>query len=1034
MPLPLSSLVRASTGPVARQSALLMRSFARTTTTAPVAILASIRKASSTATKEDLPAAKDAFLQGNSANYVEEMYLAWLKDPKSVHLSWQIFFRNQSQGMSASQSFQTAPTIPPSGGVPSLVPGAQVGSSEVLDHLKVQLLVRAYQARGHHIARLDPLGLSQVGLAAVSPRELDITHYGFSQKDLNRTFSLGPGILPGFLDTGSNQTLCEIIDHLKAIYCGSIGVEYIHIPDRERCDWIRQRIEVPRPYRYSIDEKRMILDRMIWSDSFERFVAAKYPSEKRFGLEGGESLIPGMKALIDRSVEHGVESIVMGMPHRGRLNVLSNVVRKPHESIFSEFSGNSAQDGFSGDVKYHLGMNYERATPSGKAVQLSLVANPSHLEAADGVVLGKTHAIQHYMDDKKRIHSLAVLLHGDAAFAGQGVVYETLGFMDLPAYSTGGTVHIVVNNQIGFTTDPRFARSTAYCTDIAKSINAPIFHVNADDVEAVNYVHQLAADWRKAFHTDVVIDLVCYRRHGHNEADQPSFTQPIMYKAIERQTPALEKYIEQLVNEGSFKMEEIHEMKKSIWDILEENYAKSKDYKAQPKEWMTSSWHGFKSPAELAAEDLPSFPTGAAMETLKHVGDKISSYPPGFKIHSNLARIMNTRAKTIETGTNIDWATAEGLAFGTLLTEGKHVRLAGQDVERGTFSHRHAVLHDQETDSLHVPLKNLGHGQAAFAAHNSSLSEFGALGFELGYSLVNPNSLILWEAQFGDFANNAQCIIDQFIASGEKKWLQRTGLTMLLPHGYDGQGPEHSSARMERYLQMCDDNPNVFPSSEKLSRQHQDCNMQVVYCSTPANYFHVLRRQIHRDFRKPLVAFNSKLLLRHPMARSSLEEMTSDTRFQRYIPETEADKLVSADKIKKHIFCSGQVYYALVKAREQNKIDDVVISRIEQLNPFPYDNVKEHADKYPNAEIVWCQEEPLNMGAWAHVAPRFRTSLRETTHHTNKEVQYTGREPSASVATGNKKTHLAEEYAFLSEALIGEVRKPSDVVGGVPVF
>ncbi|KAF9581928.1 2-oxoglutarate dehydrogenase E1 component [Lunasporangiospora selenospora] len=1031
MPFPLGSFARSVARPLARQSALLMRSdLARTA--APVATLMSIRKSSSVA-KENIPA-KDAFLQGNSASYVEEMYAAWLEDPKSVHLSWQIYFRNQTNGLSASQSFQAPPTIPTTGGVPSLVPGSQAGSSDVIDHLKVQLLVRAYQARGHHVARLDPLGISQADLAAVSPREVDITHYGFSDRDLDRAFSLGPGILPGFLDTGSKQTLRQIIDHLKSIYCGPIGVEYIHIPDRDRCDWIRQRVEVPRPYSYSVEEKTMILDRLIWSDSFERFVSSKYPSEKRFGLEGGESLIPGMKALIDRSVEHGVESIVMGMPHRGRLNVLSNVVRKPHESIFSEFSGNTDNDGFSGDVKYHLGMNYERPTPSGKPVHLSLVANPSHLEAADGVVLGKTHAIQHYMDDKNRTRSLAVLLHGDAAFAGQGVVYETLGFMDLPAYSTGGTIHIVVNNQIGFTTDPRFSRSTAYCTDIAKSINAPIFHVNADDVEAVNYVHQLAADWRKEFHTDVVIDLVCYRRHGHNETDQPSFTQPIMYKAIGSQKPALEKYIAKLVDEGTFNMGQIDEMQKRVWNILEENYAKSKDYKSKTKEWMTSSWHGFKSPAELASEVLPAFPTGAAVETLKHVGSTISSYPPGFKIHSNLARIMKARAKTIETGTNIDWATAEGLAFGTLLSEGKHVRLAGQDVERGTFSHRHAVLHDQETDKLHVPLKNLGHGQAAFSVCNSSLSEYGALGFELGYSLVNPNSLILWEAQFGDFANNAQCIIDQFISSGEKKWLQRTGLTMLLPHGYDGQGPEHSSARIERYLQMCDDNPHHYPSEEKISRQHQDCNMQVVYCSTPANYFHALRRQIHRDYRKPLVVFNSKLLLRHPMARSTLDEMTSATQFQRFIPETEAEALVSNDKIKKHILCSGQVYYALVKAREQNKLNDVAISRVEQLNPFPYDMVKEHADKYPNAEVVWCQEEPLNMGAWAHVAPRIRTSLHETANHAGKDVRYAGREPSASVATGNKKAHLAEEYAFLAEALTGEAVKPKDVVGGVPVF
>ncbi|KAF9586401.1 2-oxoglutarate dehydrogenase E1 component [Lunasporangiospora selenospora] len=1034
MPFPFSPASRVALRHAAQKSALFYRPATVFTGLSIHRAFSSSPQSSKATSKDDLPAAKDAFLQGNSASYVEEMYSAWLKDPKSVHLSWQIYFRNQAQGMSSSQSFQSAPTIPTSGGVPSLVPGSQVGSSDVIDHLKIQLLVRAYQVRGHHIAKLDPLGLNRSDLSPVSPRELDLTHYGFTEKDLDRTFSLGPGILPEFLGIGSNQTLREIIGHLENIYCGSIGVEYIHIPDRGRCDWIRERVEVPQPYKYTKEEKAMMLDRLIWSDSFERFVASKYPSERRFGLEGGESLIPAMKALIDRSVEHGVESIVMGMPHRGRLNVLSNVVRKPNESIFSEFSGNTVDDGFSGDVKYHLGMNYERPTPSGKPVHLSLVANPSHLEAEDPVVLGKTHAIQHYMDDKSRTRSLAVLLHGDAAYAGQGVIYETQGFMDLPAYSTGGTVHIVVNNQIGFTTDPRFARSTAYCTDIAKSINAPIFHVNADDVEAVNFVHQLAADWRKEFHTDVVVDFVCYRRHGHNETDQPSFTQPIMYKAIEKQVPVLEKYTAQLIDEGTFTQEQINAMKTRVWDILEENYAKSADYKTKSKEWMTSSWHGFKSPAESAAMVLPSYPTGSPIETLRHIGNTISSYPPGFKIHPNLGRIMKTRAKTIETGSNIDWATAESLAFGALLMEGKHVRLAGQDVERGTFSQRHAVFHDQDTDSLHIPLKNLSHGQAAFSVYNSSLSEYGALGFELGYSLVNPNSLILWEAQFGDFANNAQCIIDQFIASGEKKWLQRTGLTMLLPHGFDGQGPEHSSARIERFLQMCDDHPENFPKGEMQDRQLQDCNMQIVYCSTPANYFHVLRRQINRDYRKPLVVFNSKLLLRHPMARSSLEEMTGNTEFQQFIPEPEGEHLEGRDKITKHILCSGQVYYALVKAREQNKLKNVAISRVEQVSPFPFKLVKEHSDKYPNAEIVWCQEEPLNMGSWFYVAPRIQTSLRETDHHKNKTVRYAGRDPSASVATGNKKKHLAEEYAFLSEALVGETLEPKEIVGGVPVF
>ena len=567
------------------------------------------------------------------------------------------------------------------------------------------------------------------------------------------------------------------------------------------------------------------------------------------------------------------------MAHRGRLNVLSNVVRKPNESIFCEFGGSvEPSDEGSGDVKYHLGMNYDRPTPSGKRVHLSLAANPSHLEAVDPVVLGKTRALQHYMNDEKERHrSMALLLHGDAAFAAQGVVYETMGFHDLPNYTTGGTVHIVVNNQIGFTTDPRFARSTPYCSDIAKVVNAPIFHVNGDDAEAVNFVCQLAAEWRQTFKKDVVIDIVCYRKHGHNEVDQPSFTQPRMYKQIAKQIPILDKYVQKLLEDDTFTMEDIQKHKKWVWDTLEESYRKSKDYQPTSREWLSSSWNGknnlfqlnyfieilefqitislfkgFKSPKELAEEITPVYPTGASDELLKHVGEVISSYPKGFNVHSGLVRVLKARAKAVNEEHGVDWSTAEGLAFGSLLLEGKHVRLSGQDVERGTFSQRHAVLHDQINEAQYVPLNDLRPGQAKFSVCNSSLSEFGTLGFEYGYSLVNPNSLILWEAQFGDFFNNAQCIIDQFIAAGEKKWLQRTGLVILLPHGYDGQGPEHSSGRIERFLQLCDDHPYVFPSPEKMARQHQDCNMQVVYATTPANYFHVLRRQIHRDFRKPV--------------------------------------------------------------------------------------------------------------------------------------------------------------------------------------
>lgn len=610
---------------------------------------------------------------------------------------------------------------------------------------------------------------------------------------------------------------------------GAVGIQYIHIPDKEQCDWIRERIEIPKPWNYTVEEKRMILDRLIWSESFEKFIASKYPNEKRFGLEGCEALIPGMKALIDRSVDHGVKHVTIGMPHRGRLNVLGNVIRKPIEAILNEFSGTDV-DNPAGDVKYHLGANYVRPTPSGKKVSLSLVANPSHLEAEDPVVLGKTYAIQNLEGDECTHNTaMGVLLHGDAAFAGQGIVYETMGFHNLPHYGTGGTIHLIVNNQIGFTTDPRFSRSTPYPSDIAKSIDAPIFHVNGDNVEAVNFVCQLAADYRAKYKRDVVIDIVCYRRYGHNETDQPHFTQPRMYQAIEQQPTPLTQYTKFLVGRGTFTEKDIEEHKKWVWGMLEKAAAAAKDYVPTSKEWLSASWQGFPSPRQLSEETLPTRATGSDEETLKRIGKAISSYPPGFTPHRNLARILSARGKTVEEGCNIDWSTAEALAFGSLALEKIHVRVSGQDVERGTFSQRHAVIHDQKNEQQYIPLNDLGSNQAQFVVCNSSLSEYGTLGFELGYSLVSPSSLTIWEAQFGDFANNAQCIIDQFIASGERKWLQRTGLVMSLPHGYDGQGPEHSSGRIERFLQLCDDHPNIFPTPEKVERQHQDCNMQVVY-------------------------------------------------------------------------------------------------------------------------------------------------------------------------------------------------------------
>ncbi|CAI7608069.1 unnamed protein product [Penicillium viridicatum] len=972
----------------------------------------------------------DSFLTGSTANYIDEMYMAWKNDASSVHISWQTYFKNMEEGkMPISQAFTPPPTLvpTPTGGVPQDMPGQGLaGGADVTNHLKVQLLCRAYQARGHHKAKIDPLGIrgEAEAFGYDKPKELELDHYGFTESDLSQEFALGPGILPRFItETRKKMTLREIIAACEKIYCGSYGVEYIHIPDRKPCEWIRDRFEIPQPYNYSVDDKRRILDRLIWSSSFESFLATKFPNDKRFGLEGCETLVPGMKALIDRSVDYGIKDIVIGMPHRGRLNVLSNVVRKPNESIFSEFAGSTEpSDEGSGDVKYHLGMNFERPTPSGKRVQLSLVANPSHLEAEDPVVLGKTRAIQHYNNDETNYDSaMGVLLHGDAAFAGQGVVYETMGFHSLPAYSTGGTIHLVVNNQIGFTTDPRYSRSTPYCSDIAKSIDAPVFHVNADDVEAVNYVCQVAADWRAEFKRDVVIDMVCYRKQGHNETDQPSFTQPLMYKRIAEQKAQLDKYVEKLIAEGTFTKEDIDEHKKWVWGMLGDSFDRSKDYQPTGKEWLTSAWNNFKSPKELANEVLPHLPTAVPAKSLQHIADKIAGtgVPEGFELHRNLKRILSGRKKAVDEGKNIDWATAEALAFGSLVDEGYHVRVSGQDVERGTFSQRHAVLHDQQTERTYTPLKHISDKQGSFVISNSSLSEFGCLGFEYGYSLTSPNALVMWEAQFGDFANNAQCIIDQFIASGESKWLQRSGLVVSLPHGYDGQGPEHSSGRMERWLQLCNEEPRVFPSADKLDRQHQDCNMQIACMTTPANLFHILRRQIHRQFRKPLVLFFSKSLLRHPLARSDIEALNGESHFQWIIPdEAHATEAIDApEQIERVILCSGQVYAALSKHREANGIRNTAITRIEQLHPFPWAQLKENLDSYPNAKnIVWCQEEPLNAGAWSYAQPRIESLLNATEHHNRRHVLYAGRAGSASVATGLKAVHLKEEQELLEDA------------------
>eukprot|EP00878_Enallax_costatus_P004918 GHUV01005173.1.p1 GENE.GHUV01005173.1~~GHUV01005173.1.p1 ORF type:complete len:711 (+),score=203.05 GHUV01005173.1:2140-4272(+) len=693
----------------------------------------------------------------------------------------------------------------------------------------------------------------------------------------------------------------------------------------------------------------------------------------------------------------------------------------------------------SGDVKYHLGTSYNRPTINGKMVHLSLMANPSHLEAVNTLVLGKTRAKQFFMDDHDRSKSVAVLLHGDGAFSGQGIVFETLDLCGLFDYTVGGTIHLVVNNQVAFTTDPKESRSSPYCTDVAKTLNLPIFHVNADDVESVVRVCELAAEWRQTWKTDCVIDLVCYRKYGHNEIDEPMFTQPLMYKAIRQHKNAHQRYVEKLLADGSLDKGQVRQVHDRIQEILNTEYDSSRNYRPSTKDWLASHWKGFMSPAQLSRIRN----TGVAMDVLKSVGHAITSLPENFTPHRQIKKVYESRRAMIESGEEVDWATAEALAFATLLSEGNHVRLSGQDVERGTFSHRHAVIHDQDTGHKYIPLAHVFPGQKPFqfTVTNSSLSEYGVLGFELGYSMENPNSLVLWEAQFGDFANTAQVIFDQFLSSGEAKWLRQSGLVCLLPHGYDGQGPEHSSARMERFLQMSDENPYEMPKIDQkewftgshLGTQVQNTNWQLVNCTTPANYFHVLRRQIHRQFRKPLIIFSPKNLLRHPKCKSPLYEFDDQpddqgiigVRFKRVImddggilPKSRAPRPPQEEGFKRIILCTGKVYYELHAERErQGKQNDIAIVRIEQLAPFPFDLVSREIYRYPNAELVWCQEEPMNMGAYYHVQPRLESCMRAEGHPTTGRITFAGRAPSASTATGYGEVHAQEQSKLIDEAL-----------------
>lgn len=833
------------------------------------------------------------------------------------------------------------------------------------------------------------------------------------------------------------MTLREIITACEATYCSSYGIEYQHIPSVAKREWLRSRLEVPTPYSFSREDKKKVLDGLIWATGFERFIAAKFPTEKRFGLDGAEGLAPGVRALIDRCADvHGVEEVVVGSCHRGRLTMLGTVYGKPREAILAEFAGRVGMSvpGMAGDVKYHLGHDGHRITPDGKRVSISLLANPSHLEAVDPVATGSAYATQQLRGDTDRSKAMCLALHGDAAFAGQGVVYETLGLSRLANYDVGGTIRLIVNNQIGFTTDAQDSRSTPYASDLAKYIDAPIIHVNADDVEAVTYICQLAADWRAAFKEDIVIDLVCYRKFGHNEFDQPNFTQPMMYQRVAEQTPTLELYVERLVKEGSFTREEIEEQRRWVWERLGEDFEASKEYVSQRRNFP-KGWEALPEPTVLAKDILPSQSTAVALATLESIAKQVSSVPEGFELHPNLQRILAGRLSSFEAG-SVDWATAEALAFGTLCLEGHTVRLTGQDVQRGTFSQRHSVLHNQRTGATWTPLSNLSPAQAPYHAINSPLSEFGALGFEYGVTLADPNPLVMWEAQFGDFANNTQVMLDNFIVAGESKWLDRSGLVLSLPHGYDGQGAEHSSARLERFLLMCNEEGRVWPGEEALERARQDCNVEVVYMTTPANYFHVLRRALKREFRKreftpislipygpllttctALIIFFSKSLLRHPLTKSDISELTSPTSsFQPVLPDP--DTIADPSSITRLILCTGQVYASLLKHRTAHDIRDTAITRIEELHPFPWRELRANLEKYPNAKsVVWAQEEHYNGGAWGYVRDRVDAVLREIGgEKEGRRVVYAGRGLSASTATGVKRVHEAEEKKLLEDA------------------
>jgi 2-oxoglutarate dehydrogenase E1 component len=924
------------------------------------------------------------FLTGSNSGFIAELYARFLENPSSVDESWRPLFSNLGDDLSAVEAELRRPVWSRPGPV-GVADGAAQAAHAAIDSIRALNLIRAYRVRGHLEADLDPLSLDKRGPYP----ELDYRSHGFIEGDLNREIFINN------LLGHERATLREIITILRATYCGKIGVEYMHIQVPAERGWIQAKFETENRSAPSASVKKEILRTLTVAEIFERFLDRRYTGTKRFGIEGAESLMPALEAILYRGSELGIREFVIGMPHRGRLNVLANFVGKPLAAIFAEFQGNATQPEQvhgSGDVKYHLGTSGDREV-GGRIFHLSLAANPSHLEAVDPVVLGKVRAKQNQRDDGERSQVAGILMHGDAAFAGQGLVAESLELSELTGFCTGGTIHVIVNNQIGFTTSPSAARSSPYPSDMAKGVQAPILHVNGDDPEAVVEVARTAVEYRQRFKKDVVIDLFCYRRHGHNEVDDPAFTQPLMYRTIAGHPTTREIYATRLVAAGVVDEAQVAAMGTRFVAELETQYEAGKSYRSNKADWLEGAWAGFAQ----APEDDRRGDTSVSIEVLREVGHGLVIVPEGFRLNPRIARQLEARRAAIEAGDGIDWATAEALAIASLCAEGSHVRMSGQDSGRGTFSHRHAVLIDQETEERYVPLNHIRAGQAPFEIIDSPLSEAGVVGFEYGYSLADPSTLVLWEAQFGDFANGAQVIIDQFLSAGEAKWLRMSGLVMLLPHGYEGQGPEHSSARVERYLQLCAED-----------------NIQVCNLTSAANYFHALRRQIRRNFRKPLIVFTPKSLLRAKEVMSRLDEMGPGSSFHRIIAE--GDAIAPHDRVRRIVLCSGKVYFDLKKARAAIGDDRVALIRVEQLYPFPANTLAKILQPYRNAEIVWCQEEPQNMGAWNFVDRRIEHVLAGL-DIAAKQPRFAGRAEAASPATGLYKRHAEEQTRLAAEAL-----------------